>query len=188
MLAPAIRVVKIDSKDEASLWSRLPEVTSRQNVQFCFRNYIPPAVTVWNPETEKDTTYFFGCLFQRNGIEKESNFLFKVYNIEHDHRPLYAVEAVRERMDSFRLNYGICSFKVAGYPKILLVGGKNYMNCIETAEDANLSLTSTCLLFDVTTERFERDFELQLSCPKDLVTSVCIDNKFIYSFFGRKAK
>mmetsp|Transcript_4840 Transcript_4840/g.4585 ORF Transcript_4840/g.4585 Transcript_4840/m.4585 type:complete len:164 (+) Transcript_4840:350-841(+) len=86
-----------------------------------------------------------------------------------------------------RLNYGVCAFKIDGKDKILLIGGNisNFRNY----GSYRSHLYSDCLLYHVDDGYFEEDdFDLSLSSPKDCTTALVLDDKYVYSFFGRTLK
>jgi hypothetical protein len=188
LIVTGLKLTKIDTEDDASFWNKLPEPTPRQDIQFWFRDYIPPNITVFKENENKYFTYYFGCLLQRNSIERDWNYIFKIDKDKDKIYPQYTLAAVATTLPEIRLNFGICSIKINGATKILLIGGSKWRRKIESYKDAEASLFSNWALFDIASETFDSKFNVKMATPKDWVTAVNWNDKFVYVFFGRKAR
>lgn len=135
-----VRVLTIDREDDEMFWDQLPEPTSREYVNFCFRNYIPPHISVFNSKTNRVETYYFGNLFQRNGISLISDHIYKTYDEGTESQVLMKLKLANEKLDEHRLNSGICSYEQNGVTKIMLLGGSNGQKIIKDYESAQGSL------------------------------------------------
>mmetsp|Transcript_12008 Transcript_12008/g.10605 ORF Transcript_12008/g.10605 Transcript_12008/m.10605 type:complete len:264 (-) Transcript_12008:362-1153(-) len=184
-----VEVCKIDTEEDGEFWNKLPVASERMNIQLCFRNYISPHITVAVTDhmNTRYITYIFGCLIERNGIEEKCNYIFKLSNAKTQLQPMFTLEPVLHILPSTRLNYGICTFEVENKPMILLIGGNTGAKNINDTQSANKSLHSTSLLFDVESNKFDKFFKLDLPYGKDCITAVVVGERFVYSFFGRKA-
>lgn len=158
----------------------------KQNRSLCFRNYIPPHISIPTPSNPfcSSKTFIFGCQVDRNQIQENLKFVYKLTNLtEEEPYCLYDLALANDVLPTVRLNSGICRYTSGGKDKVILIGGNTGKSLFKNYEQYQKHLFRDCLVYDVETEKFEED-RIGLRQQKDWTTGVWV-GEWVYSFFGR---